>query len=408
MSKEYFEKIDKEEETRVNEVYNQGFNQDEVKKHVFHSKKIYDVLNSSQLRTVVNSSSLIPCVLPFYNNVFSTICLGCTAKKEDKERKKLLIKKGLIIPILFAPYSDFPEDFADLVYSVPHINSHELECLIWANNTQSNNVYTCPHCVSKKYPWLGEKITQASPLTKFYWDSFLGYFSSFAGPQGEKLFEKMAVGFKNNNQTDIEKAYQQSNVIWKTSISKALKSSLQVRMKEIEEMVPLYTSSKKEIVDTEELVFNSLFSVYYSENINYEDQLNLFIKKRSTIANVCKAICNGQSSETDYRKIQEKLEDINTQILDMEKSKRYRLYQMFTKIVNMPASFVSSLCLSGSNMSLAANCSAANISELMKSDKNEGLADDLYQEILAKVLGKDKVVIQAWDCRKAIEKSSSQ
>jgi hypothetical protein len=391
-------RVDKDELDRVENVIDNASEEQFEPNMLLRSKEVTKIIGDGSSKTLISRMSTVPFVLPFYDNVFSYLCPNCVKNDDIKSKCEALIKRGLVIPILTGEYSEFPQDFAELVLNYPHINTYELFYLELLQKRKDGQLGVCPICAAKEIK-LEKTMNELSEDKKKLLQGTFENFTAFTETD-LKLLESVTKALVNNDEAEIKRYTTQASVKTDLTTASAINSKLQISISDLNNLgLGAPSPDITEFSDGEEFISKSLL-LNYAKDLPFERYLDIFVEKRKRIANLSRSIINkaGGNCQESLSQIRNELEEINNEILEIQKSRRYELYQFLTNFVDVPVGFLARLILSGRCSDLSNSCSEK---------KYEGnLLDPVTEEVLSRYFGKKRTVIQTWLLRERLPKTT--
>jgi hypothetical protein len=141
--------IDRLHEQRVNALRTRWSNDEEIRTaDIFVSERVFQSLNEEKLLVGSFRLNNVLSLLPFVPNIYVLICPTCVLLQELVAFEKLTAA-GLIIPVLSAPYSRYPEGTFKAITAPDHMSCYEYE-FYRTMALSSNAAAICPHCIYER------------------------------------------------------------------------------------------------------------------------------------------------------------------------------------------------------------------------------------------------------------------
>lgn len=435
MVNSYYEKLDESEKSRIEEVHK---NSKDTKlvffKDIFRNKSIIKAVTEKD-KAYIHSfdSEIIPSAILFYKTVFVEICPGCKCVWEPELIKPYLEKK-IIIPILQNPYSSYNNNFSDIILQYPHISMYEFDTFRTLRLYDEVKKGICPSCASESLNKCYELIEQN--LDMFPKDKpvnyYQKYFTHIMAPALKPflypdylLINEIENSINEHNFVKYDQLSETCSLIHHLRSSQAFKTIPQIKFNEVNTINDLlnstYSNIKYDVTEIENAISNGLKLVYNSK-LPLDIYLDIITKNRSKINKITKNIIEGSdpNKDTYYSDIITKIEEINSEIIEIQQSKRHELLNIITNFLKNNTTLLTgcfigaALGLTGHGLEFLGLGAGSGIiaQNLLKNKIN--ITDDLkpqisrlllnltpgYERLLAYYLSKELEVIQIWIVQK--------
>jgi hypothetical protein len=438
MSKDIYERIDTQEKKKIEIAAEIFSKKHEISLHdIFGNKTIEKELMSGP-RLWTNSFPEAYETLPLnsiiYSKILNSICPSCTCTKEPSLLMPFL-ERGVVLPVLTAPLSQYPVEFAGLVIQYPYVGLETQRFLRFVRRyTSDEKGGICSDCYEKKWKQICdyveslpvEKKTKNDLLTACRWT----FQSLYPAQRPEvSLLLSFEECIKQREWNKLAPIADRADILSNLRNSQVFRAVPQVSQFDLDNIAQTlqnkYSFSTEISVEEKELALRAL-NIDYNPAMPIEEYLDIVLPRKQRINRLVEEILSSKKKEETFSKIEDEIWAINCEV---SSSKAIECFSFTTNLVFDNARILSSMLLGafvgycsgnftgcglGSAGGLAIGSVAKKLSEKVNfkvrnyprktSEWLKSKMESPEEHIIAKILAKDIKTIQVWSLRKKLNR----
>ncbi len=440
MNRDYLRKLDESEKTRCGEIFKRYMEGEELDESELFRYKIAQKLKVKQPAFIGGfKRQVLLGTIPFYPTTILEICPHCKCVREPALLEPFL-EKNLVIPALRYDYQSLGKKFVDFIHPYPHLSYEEFSCYrTSALYSEVLNIAQrlCSHCISKYHKKIDTHIkglslqSQEKTKLKVEIDRVFFRLFPFLLPEASLL-------------STLDNALRQKDLTKINQIGAAAEEARQLRTAQAFSAIPQLSSEEVDVVRKLIASYPELkadydisyvresamrqLKLFYSPTMSVETYLDIVSRKGRKIQKIVNdCIEGGKPQDTNsLSSLQREVEKINTEIREIESSKKAKFVTLTTGFIAHNPSIIAGV-LFGASLGLPigiASCGAGVVgggllgSLVSKKGKVHipkeakeltesfiELFDPAYEKFLAHSLSKDIKAIQVWRLQRTMGRS---
>jgi len=439
MSKKYLERLNKSEFDRVIAAYRNAIKTGKLEnKDFFRNREVLPVLFGRRNPYMSGfHGDVLPSTTIFGDSTVLSICEGCACVKKP-ELLEPYLERNMVLPVLMASYQYYSKDFIDLILSYPHVSCAEYVFfkrlhLMTLSEEYIKKGYICPHCAEKEKEEIKLALEKGRfPVKiksilkkKLEWTAFPNL-EPYLYPD-YLLLSELAHSLGKKDLQRFQQIVSMTECIKILRTAQSFSLIPQIDYDSLETVQKLLQNRKEleidyDIIDVRNSVLKG-FNLSYSPSIPIETYLDVLSSRRKKIRNLVDKIISGAEpqSETFLSNLHKEVERINSEVRELEASKRRKFLTLSTNFVKQNKSVVTGcliaagIGLTGASLAACGVAGGAGIAAKAASkyvkisvpreaeDVKEAVYKALepgYEELLSRYLSKDLDVIQVWHLKR--------
>jgi hypothetical protein len=441
MSKSIFERIDDEEEKRLDAIEEELDSEKEVSPaEILGNENLAKMLNDKPLLfldSLHGSSPELPSKCLINSKILGFVCPKCDFAKKP-ELLKPYLERELIIPVLGSHLADYKKSFSEMIIEYPYIGSGTVEFLrndLILSSPDGNAM--CPHCFKKRCNQVLKKIDSViknqevnQTIKGHLKKSVFPYLSSYSLSQMKILdeMEKTIIEAKFERFDLLEK---QLYVLNNIRYAQTFNACVQINRDDLKSINDHLSKSEFDLsklstdFDEKKWAIEALHIDYDPKMpiIDYLDIIKDRQKKVTTL--LTNLLYNERGKPVDISHVANKIANINHELVS---SKSMELFTCSTSFLRNNSGVITSMLLGGLIGYSSANflgCTLGSATGLLgsigakllskeinfnvpESPKNtlewlKSKVEDSEEKITASLLAKDIEIIQIWNLRKKLK-----
>ena len=177
-------------------------------------------------------------LLPYSKNVYVRICPLCISRDEFDEFK-VLVERGAVLPVLYAPYSRYPEELATFLLGQDHISTYEYNAYRYVGVVNAASSGLCAHCLDlrkRRIKYALSKVPQSSAdeyeqkIKRFYQNLYPFVFPDF------ELIDVAASAIRRRDALEFAEIFDLSEGVYRLRTAQALNGAVAIDEDELAEI----------------------------------------------------------------------------------------------------------------------------------------------------------------------------
>lgn len=400
-------------------------------KQVFMSDRVVQDLPKEKVFIQGFGSQKLLSIIPFHENVYCSVCPGCTSRASSTPLLKLA-RAGLVVPVLLSNYEYYDDRFAQAIRGIDHISAHEFNFFSKLRRESSGESDICPTCaweeISRDLCFIKRRraARYAEENLKTIFDTSYPHIK-----RDEYLFDLAAKAIKDGNLRYLEQLRDIAFTLQSVRSAETLNASVLLDPDEIipedvvissESQLQLRTQLRSELLEG--------LTINVPIDLPIDDYIDLIREVQPQINDLVQEEIVGTSrsgSEQAITRIKKRVMEINRQIERLECSTRYAAVSALGRVIKdnplMFGSILSAAALGlagsliGCSATLAAGYTARKVARWAKKyptlssspeSKRFGrlLRRDLQpgiDKLIAKYMGVESTAVRVLSIRKRLQ-----
>jgi len=430
----YLQKLDESEAKRTRGITNNWYRKGGAVDEIFRSEEVRDRVRkgSTALLSGAYDIQKVSLTLPFYDFTMPEVCDSCPCVTKP-ELILPLLENDLAIPILTSRYSTYPRKWISNLLKYPHISSAEGYSLRVAASIERSRQGggICQHCVDRIVRESNKNLRGYDKETQRYYKLGLEglvmpSLAPFLGREA-MLLDDAASSIRVNDKARFQQVLSMAEAVGQFRLSRSLGSVPQVPMEmmnavgDIEAKYPALGIPYDD-AGVRQAVEEGL-NIAYDPGLSLEKYLDIIVPRRSQISSLVAEISLEAKGAKGLLKVQQEVEEINTEIRRVSRSSRSNVLEFSTNLFSGNRGLIAR-CLAGAALGFnfggplgAAIGSSVGVtshfankielpsSGLKPSKKLIEILEPGYHKVLAYLLSTDVKYVQLWSLQKKLGKT---
>ncbi len=341
--------IDKIQEKRVDKLWKSWQDNGNLEiSDVFLSDQILDLVVEQKIVFESFNVDQILSVIPFTNTVFVLICPACV-DSDNFEVFGGLVRGGLIVPVLQAPYRYYPQEVVQTVSTKPHMSIYEFEIFRTAILHSRSEAVVCSHCVKEREVQLDRLIRgkRNAPQFRDHLEMVVRNIRPFVNPDFE-ILDELEESFNSRSLDRSQQIVDTSFGIQTIRNAQALNAPLLLTDEKLDQFNRYELEELEELrrvgLELRELISHGL-GLKVPTTMPIGDYVELVRDIRPHMLSITqKMLESGQSSKTEIslRDVFNGIEAVNREVERILRSKRYLFMEAAVSVVSNNKELLSS------------------------------------------------------------------
>jgi hypothetical protein len=441
MSKPLLEKIESDEKSRLQDVLDRFVKGKTI--------DIFDILgNETTAKDIINgsprlwaesfpeASSSLPMNSLLYSKILVTACPDCTCSKQP-ELLKPYLERGIVIPVLSEPLTEYKEDFANMVLQYPYVGNQASMLLKYVRIKSSHEEGgICTNCYQKKCSSIMSTLTnmteKSAELSRVNTLCALSFSWLYPAKKPEtKLLKEIEKNISSKNYRNLVPIANKAWTLTNLRKAESFNAVPQVNYDDIKNihlaLQSEYSLRTVDSFDDKRLALMSL-SLDFREGMNLEEYLDIVLPRKKRINNLLdELVISKGKARSNLSQIQSDIMKINSEI---NNSKKLETLTWGTQLLFNNSQVVASIiagALIGYTSGNYVGCGIGGVGGAGLGEFSQYISgkytkfkvgkyppkttewlksklESAEEKALAAILAKDIKAIQVWSLRKKLEK----
>lgn len=361
MPKDIYNRIDKKEKERVDkttEAFESGKSIDLVE--VYGSETIHNFLKERPLmwrRGFYQTDVTLPLNCLIYSKILVSICPGCDCNT-NPELIRPYLEKEMILPVLFAPLTEFKADLADLIIQYPYIGVYTYGFLRYIRMMTSDEKGRglCGECFEKSCTRILKKLSKV-PEDRKVIKSLRGYLNYVVFPdliptdyQESQILEEIEKAIDKKNVDLLIPLSDKARVLSILRDSQSFGAFPQISQDDLSNIndvllkmiSPLRPEAIEQVTEKEWIV--KALNIDYNPAISVEDYLDIILPRKKKINSLVNEFISHEGKMQWLSRVQDEIWKINEEV---SSSKALELLTFATSFVSNNAKILFGMLMGG-------------------------------------------------------------